>query len=67
MGTMTGSGGGGVLRDHHEWTVAADPAQRLIYALGAIGGIGVYLIAQRLGCAARGVAVAPAWRPWFGA
>ena len=54
MGTLTGSGGG-VLRDlmsaHVPLILRSD-----IYASAAIGGIGVYLIAQRLN-APRGAAV----------
>ena len=54
MGTMTGSGGG-VLRDLMSARVPL-LLRSDIYASAAIGGVGVYLIVQRLG-APRGVAV----------
>jgi len=54
MGTMTGSGGG-VLRDLMSARVPLI-LRSDIYASAAIGGIGIYLVAQRLGLP-RGVAV----------
>jgi len=54
MGTLTGSGGG-VLRDMMSARVPLI-LRSDIYASAAIGGIGLYLIAQRLG-APRGFAI----------